>query len=279
MATALLIVHGLVAVALLGRHHASDPGDLDSARAPDRASFFGRFRAVSAASFANAIVVLYAVAALLGAVVYLYFRVDIRPELGACRPLAGPRPLRHQGTFRRDRLGAAASLLGVLAATTRRRAGSNARRADLDPRGHRLVGLSRRPRPEQHHGLRIVTSSPALRRFAFAYGTAFAVLYVVALKADLALFTVYPSLGIVLLGTHHAEGCRRSRYGVRCTRDVLVRLDGHCGARSARLRPGRRLLPRAMDATSLVRVGVGGSRAAAMIACVYLTMPYFRLSS
>ena len=33
------------------------------------------------ASFANAIVVLYSVVALLGAVVYLYFRVDIRPEL------------------------------------------------------------------------------------------------------------------------------------------------------------------------------------------------------
>jgi hypothetical protein len=44
-------------------------------------SFFDRFRAVPSASFANAIVVLYSVAALLGAVVYLYFRVDIRPEL------------------------------------------------------------------------------------------------------------------------------------------------------------------------------------------------------
>jgi hypothetical protein len=27
----------------------------------------------------------------------------------------------------------------------------------------------------------------------------------IALKADLALFTVYPSLGVVLLGTHHAK--------------------------------------------------------------------------
>ena len=33
------------------------------------------------ASFANAIVVLYAVSALLGAIVYLDFRVDIRPDL------------------------------------------------------------------------------------------------------------------------------------------------------------------------------------------------------
>ena len=50
-----------------------------------------------------------------------------------------------------------------------------------------------------------MTASPAFRRFAFAYGTAFAVLYLIAIKLDLALFTVYPSLGVVLLGTHHAK--------------------------------------------------------------------------
>jgi hypothetical protein len=80
VATTLLIIHGLVAVALLGAitHQAL------AAWAPKRArpgSFFGRFRAVPSASFANAIVVLYAVSTLLGGIVYLYFRVDIRPEL------------------------------------------------------------------------------------------------------------------------------------------------------------------------------------------------------
>jgi hypothetical protein len=44
-------------------------------------SFFGRFRAVPSAAFANAIVVLYVVSVILGAIVYLYFRVDIRPDL------------------------------------------------------------------------------------------------------------------------------------------------------------------------------------------------------
>ncbi len=44
-------------------------------------SFFGRFRAVSPAKFANAIVLLYAVSLVLGGIVYLYFRVDIRPDL------------------------------------------------------------------------------------------------------------------------------------------------------------------------------------------------------
>jgi hypothetical protein len=80
MVTALLIVHGLVAVALLGAitHQAVASWAPAGAR-PD--SFFGRFRTVPAASFANAVVVLYLASALLGGIVYLYFRVDIRPGL------------------------------------------------------------------------------------------------------------------------------------------------------------------------------------------------------
>jgi len=80
MATALLIIHGLVAVALLGAMTHQTVATWAPARSRP-GSFFGRFRAVPAASFANAIVVLYVVAALLGGIVYLYFRVDIRPDL------------------------------------------------------------------------------------------------------------------------------------------------------------------------------------------------------
>ncbi len=50
-----------------------------------------------------------------------------------------------------------------------------------------------------------MTSWPAFRRFALAYGAAFAVLYVVARLRGLALFTVYPSLGIVLFGMHRSR--------------------------------------------------------------------------
>ncbi len=79
MVTALLIIHGLVAVALLGAltHQTL------AAWAPTRGRglFFGRFRAVPPASFANAIVILYVVSAVLGGIVYLYFRVEIRPDL------------------------------------------------------------------------------------------------------------------------------------------------------------------------------------------------------
>jgi hypothetical protein len=79
-ATALLIIHGLVAVALLGAITHQTLATWDGARERP-GSFFGRFRAVRAASFANAVVVMYAVSALLGGIVYLYFRVDIRPDL------------------------------------------------------------------------------------------------------------------------------------------------------------------------------------------------------
>jgi hypothetical protein len=80
MATVLVIIHGLVAVALLGAitHQMlatwAPSGDQSS-------SFFSRFRAVKPASFATAIVVLYAVSALLGAILYFYFKIDIEPKL------------------------------------------------------------------------------------------------------------------------------------------------------------------------------------------------------
>ena len=80
MATALLILHGLVAVALLGAiTHQTLAAWAPSGAHPH--SFFGRFRTVQPAGYANAIVVLYVGAALLGAVVYLYFKVDIQPNL------------------------------------------------------------------------------------------------------------------------------------------------------------------------------------------------------
>ncbi len=79
-ATVLVIIHGLVAVALLGAiTHQTLATWVPAVAKPG--SFFGRFRAVTPASFANAIVVLYLIAAALGAIVYLYFRVDVRPQL------------------------------------------------------------------------------------------------------------------------------------------------------------------------------------------------------
>jgi hypothetical protein len=80
VATVLVIIHGLVAVALLGAitHQTLAAWALAS---PRPGSFFGRFRTVPSATFTNAIIVLYLVTAVLGAIVYLYFRVDVRPAL------------------------------------------------------------------------------------------------------------------------------------------------------------------------------------------------------
>jgi hypothetical protein len=80
LTTALLIIHGLVAVALLGAITHQTLAAWAPRRAP-RKSFFARFRAVPPASYANAIVALYAVSALLGAVLYVPFRTTIRPDL------------------------------------------------------------------------------------------------------------------------------------------------------------------------------------------------------
>ena len=78
MTTAILILHGLVAVALIG---AITHQTLATCAPPNAKphSFFGRFRAIPAARFTNAIVVLYSTSWLLGAVVYLYFKIDIQP--------------------------------------------------------------------------------------------------------------------------------------------------------------------------------------------------------
>jgi hypothetical protein len=80
MATTLVILHGLIAVGLLGAITHQTLAVWAPSGAPPR-SFFGRFRAVPSAAFANAIIVLYLVTALLGAVVYLYFKVRIQPGL------------------------------------------------------------------------------------------------------------------------------------------------------------------------------------------------------
>lgn len=79
-ATVLVILHGLIAVALLGAITHQALATWAPASSP-AGSFFARFRAVPSASFANAFVVLYVAAAILGAIVYLYFRVDVRPQL------------------------------------------------------------------------------------------------------------------------------------------------------------------------------------------------------
>lgn len=80
MTTFLLIVHGLLAVTLLGAVTHQAIGVL----APGRKtadSFVGRMRAVSAPSYVSAIIFLYVATALLGGIIYPEYRIGVRVVL------------------------------------------------------------------------------------------------------------------------------------------------------------------------------------------------------
>jgi hypothetical protein len=80
MTTALLIIHGLLAVALLGAITHQAVSVWLPARKP-AGSFVGRFRAVPGVSYANAVVVLYLITAVLGGIIYAEYRVSVRVVL------------------------------------------------------------------------------------------------------------------------------------------------------------------------------------------------------
>ena len=81
MITALLIVHGLLGVALLGAiTHQAFAAAVKRAEIR-KPNFMARFRATDASSYRNAIVILYAVVCLAGAILYPDYRVIVRPIL------------------------------------------------------------------------------------------------------------------------------------------------------------------------------------------------------
>ncbi len=80
MTAVLLLVHSLLAVALLGavthQAFAATPK-----RAEARKTFMGRFRTTDAAAYRNAIVILYLSVSLIGAILYPNYRTIVRPML------------------------------------------------------------------------------------------------------------------------------------------------------------------------------------------------------
>ena len=75
--TLLLIVHGLLAVALLGAITHQAVSVWAPARKP-AGSFVGRYRAVPGASYANAVIVLYLLTFMLGGIIYPEYRLEAR---------------------------------------------------------------------------------------------------------------------------------------------------------------------------------------------------------
>ena len=82
MIVALLILHGLLAVALLGAitHQALSVLAI-APSANGRWTFVNRFRGVDATAYTMPIVVLFAVTAIGGALLYPQYRIDVRPAL------------------------------------------------------------------------------------------------------------------------------------------------------------------------------------------------------
>ena len=121
-----------------------------------------------------------------------------------------------------------------------------------------------------------MTASSPFRRFAFVFGATFAVFYVIALAKDLALFTVFPSLGIVLAGTHHSRDVADPAMGFLAPAmywygwAATAALGALTFGLVATLLPGRWTRAFWLGWVWLVP-------ALSMIACVYLTLPWFRL--
>jgi hypothetical protein len=118
-------------------------------------------------------------------------------------------------------------------------------------------------------------SARAFRRFAFAYATAFALIYVLVRARGLALFTLYPAQGVVLWGMHRSRDVADPAleflapemwwYGWTASAAIGALPFGL----GAAILPDRRFRPSWSWAAWLAPL-------AAMIACLYLTLPWFR---
>lgn len=81
MITVLLIIHGLLAVALLGAITHQAFAVVPMSASSDRRSFFARFRHVNAPSYVGPIILLFIVTSLLGGVLYPHYRIYVRTLL------------------------------------------------------------------------------------------------------------------------------------------------------------------------------------------------------
>lgn len=121
-----------------------------------------------------------------------------------------------------------------------------------------------------------MTSSTRFYRFAAVFGSAFAVFYAAAVKLNIALFTVYPSLGIVLWGTHHSRESVDPALGFAAP--AMYWYGWFASAALAALLPGlaAACLP-VHGARKFWPDGVWLLPLAALAMCVYISLIWFRL--
>ena len=103
-----------------------------------------------------------------------------------------------------------------------------------------------------------MTSAPVFQRFALAYSTGFALIYVIARAKGLALFTVYPSLGILLLGTHRSRDVADPILDFLAP-EMLVGMDCHGRAWRSRDRLYSRAVARSLVSPILAGMDMGGA--------------------
>jgi len=82
----LLIVHGLVAVLLLGAitHQAASAA---WPRKPGERDFVSRYRGVNGAGYTDVVVILFVLNFILGSYIYVIYRIEVRPPLEILRDL------------------------------------------------------------------------------------------------------------------------------------------------------------------------------------------------
>src|SRR5215831_1915936 len=115
----------------------------------------------------------------------------------------------------------------------------------------------------------------AYRRFAFAYGAAFALFYAIAHARGLALFTVYPSQAIVLLGTHRSRDVADPVLDFLAPEMYWYGWTASAAVGALVIDVVAALLPDRLSWFWAWCVWIVPP--AAMIACAYLTIPWFRL--
>ncbi|MGY8664067.1 hypothetical protein Q3C01_17100 [Bradyrhizobium sp. UFLA05-109] len=105
----------------------------------------------------------------------------------------------------------------------------------------------------------------------------FAVLYVIAIAKDLALFTVFPSLGIVLLGTHHTRDIADPAMGFLAPAMYWYGWAASAALGALVLALVTAMFPVRWNQTLGWSGWVWLVPVLSMTACVYLTLPWFRL--
>ena len=254
--TILLIIHGLLAVTLLGALTHQAMSVLMPVRRVAGAGgpgFVTRFRAVHGAGYAVAVCVLWILTFIFGAWIYTKYRIYVRI------PIEQQGFWKTQGVFELKEhiatigLGLLPIYWYLLEECRQSRIRKRPQMADRVSRRHVLVRLPCRPHRQQCPGIRIMStttettpvsaavpsrastslaSSAKFKTFAIVFGVATAVLYVICDMMALPLFTYHPGTDRIELGWAPRETGRGAG-------DVLVWLDRNLDPRGGR--PGRGL--------------------------------------